>query len=224
MVDETGEESLLEGLARLRDHRRRQGLMYPLGAIVGMLILGALHGEQSLRGMRLWGVGHWQEIWQALGFRSGRRPPAHSTVWYALRGLEEGALEGVLGQWAQKQYGEAGHISVDGKTLRGSRRGRERALALVVALAQELRVVVAQRGVKEGDELQAALEVLRGLDLEGKVVTVDAGLMQRGVVEAVVEGGGQYLGPLKGNHPELKALVDDYIRPEVFPPGPGAKG
>jgi hypothetical protein len=225
MSDEEGAGSLLEWLAGVSDHRRRQGRIYPLGSMMGMLVLGALHGEQSLRGMWLWGVGHWRQIWQALGFGWGRRPPALSTVWYALRGLEEGALEGVLGQWVKRQWPETGEqVSVDGKVLRGSRRGGQRALAVVEALAQEMRLVLGQRGVKEGDELGAALEVLRGLELEGKVVTMDAGLMQRRTVEVVLAGGGQYLGPLKGNHPELKPLVDDYIQPEVFPPRPGAGG
>lgn len=44
-------ESLLGRLRALPDPRRRQGRRYPLASVLGLLILAALHGETSLRGM-----------------------------------------------------------------------------------------------------------------------------------------------------------------------------
>lgn len=38
-------------IAQVPDPRSRQGRMYPLAAILGMLLIGALEGEGSLRGM-----------------------------------------------------------------------------------------------------------------------------------------------------------------------------
>ncbi len=74
-------QSLLGLLAQLPDPRRRQGRMYPLSGILGMLVLAALNGEGSLRGMWLWVRAHWSDLADALGFFGLSRPPALSTVW-----------------------------------------------------------------------------------------------------------------------------------------------
>ena len=55
-------QSLLGILATLPDPRRRQGRMYPLASILGLLVLAALNGERSLRGMWMWGCTHWPQI------------------------------------------------------------------------------------------------------------------------------------------------------------------
>lgn len=44
---EVDPESLLGRCAQLSDPRRRAGRRYPLAALLGLLVLGALHGESS---------------------------------------------------------------------------------------------------------------------------------------------------------------------------------
>jgi hypothetical protein len=46
---------LLRKLREISDPRRREGKLYPLHSLLGMLILAALNGESSLRGMVMWG-------------------------------------------------------------------------------------------------------------------------------------------------------------------------
>ena len=55
-------------------------------------------------------------------------------------------------------------------------------------------IVVGQASVEDGDLLEAALAVLQGIPLEGKVVTMDAGLLQKRVVDTVLEKGGPVWG------------------------------
>ena len=85
-------------------------------------------------------------------------------------------------------------MTIDGKTLRGSRREGETALQVVTAAGQDLKRVVAQSQVQKGAWVAAALELLSGLPLEGKVVTMDAGLLQRSVAQTVVKKGGRISG------------------------------
>jgi hypothetical protein len=66
----THPESLLARLQTIPDPRRRQGRIYPLPALLGMLLLGMLHGRDSLRGP---GLGA-----DSSGRRSGA-PWAHAT-------------------------------------------------------------------------------------------------------------------------------------------------
>ncbi len=74
-------ESLLAQLRRLPDPRRRQGRRYPLAAIVGLLVLAAMHGETSVRGMWLWGSLRWPVLWEPLGFWTAERALRPRVLW-----------------------------------------------------------------------------------------------------------------------------------------------
>ena len=110
-------------------------------------------------------------------------------------------------------------LSVDGKVLRRSRRTNpeQPALEVLTAAGQQLKVVLGQRGVSDGDLVAATVELLKGMPLKDKLVTADAGLLCRPVIETILEGGGDYLGVVKDNQPELKEAVDDWVEPNVFP-------
>jgi predicted transposase YbfD/YdcC len=53
------------------------------------------------------------------------------------------------------------------------------------------------------NEIPVMEAVLRGLLLEGRVITVDALLTQRAIAPSLVEGGGDYVMLVKGNQPQL---------------------
>ena len=80
--------------------------------------------------------------------------------------------------------------------------------------------MLGQRGVPDGDLVAATVELLRTMPLKGKLVTADAGLLYRPVVDTILAGGGDYLGVVKDNQPALKEAVDDWLEPDVFPLGP----
>ena len=80
-------------------------------------------------------------------------------------------------------------------------------------------IVLMQVLIKAGDgELTVAPEVLKALDLKGKVVTGDALFAQRNLSMQIVEAGGDYAWKVKGNQPTLER---DIAR--VFEPDPPAK-
>ncbi len=60
--------------------RRPQGRCYPLAALLGVLVVGTLHGKSSLRGMWVWAEQHWATLWQPFGF-SNARVPALTRLW-----------------------------------------------------------------------------------------------------------------------------------------------
>lgn len=189
MEQQAGEKGLRAYLKGIPDPRRRQGRIYPLDAVLTMLILAAVNGEKSLRGMWKWAQEHWQQICYGVGMGWLAHPPEYGTLWRILALLPLTALETALRQWAEGVGGEI--ISVDGKTLRGSKRAASLpALQVVVAAAQGVRLILSREEVEEEEVTQAALRLLQGMSLEGKVVTLDAGLHQRGIAREVVEKGG----------------------------------
>jgi len=183
--------SLMERLRQMQDPRRREGRRYRLPGLIGMLTLAAVHGEGSLRGMWLWGCAHWQEIARPLDLWSAEGPPAYVTLWNLLGAMDSEALGKAM---CGADSGEETAISVDGKVLRGSKRNRTSALQVITATGHEYRKVVAQRNVAEDKVMDTVIALLHEMPLEGKIISLDAGLLQRTVVKTIVEKGGPTSG------------------------------
>lgn len=213
-------KSLLGRLGTVPDPRCPQWRIYPLASVLGMLLLAASQGESSLRGMWLWAKARWDKIASGLGFTDISRSPALSTVWTILSRLDPQSLDEALSDWAAEQPGQPEEaVSVDGKTLRGSKRAGARALQVVAAVGQQMKMVLKQRQVAEGDEIEAAIALLQGMPLAGRVVTLDAGLTQSRVTDTILGVGGEYVGILKENHPKVKEAVEVWIEDQRFAAG-----
>lgn len=159
------------------------------------MVLAALHGEGSLRGMWVWAKEREEELVeeQAFGLWGAGRLPALSAIWYILSKLEAKAVEEAMVAWAT-QWECAETLSVDGKVLRGSKREEVPALQVVTAAGHMLQGVLKQKEVPEGNLVAAAVELLQELPLEGRMVSLDAGLLQRKVAETIAEKGGPTSG------------------------------
>jgi hypothetical protein len=114
-------------------------------------------------------------------------------VWRRVAGVEGLGQQRVGARVAQLVAGlqttDRG-ISLDGKQLHGIKRAGLPALHVVSAAAHGVGRVLGQAEASEGDVLEAAVAVLQGIPLEGRVVTMDAGLLQKRVVDTVLEKGG----------------------------------
>ena len=88
-------------------------------------------------------------------------------------------------------------INIDGKTIRNS--GRNKNLHLVSAWCRANKLVLAQEKVKEkSNEIIAIPQLLSLLDLENKIITIDAMGAQRDICKQIIEAGGDYVISLKG--------------------------
>ena len=95
---------------------------------------------------------------------------------------------------------------------------------LVSAYAAGSGAVLTQvAAVGKGQELAAARAVLGQIPLEGKIVVADALLTQREVCRQIVDGGGDYLLPVKENQPTLQRDLEDAFPPSGDRKRPGTK-
>ena len=113
--------------------------------------------------------------------------------------------------------GDAPHLAIDGKTLRGSPDGETPAVHLLSAYAPDVEAVAAQMRVDaKTNELKAALEMLVILPIKGRLITADAIQTHRAICAAVIEGGGDYILPVKDNQPALRAHIEAaFAEPEA---------
>ena len=197
-------QSLWNALGAIADRRGRKGRQFPLQAILAIAIAAMLAGANDLRAIFRWGRRLKPEALALFGIE---RAPCHATYHYVFQSLDGDALAKDLGRFASGGA-QAGHIAIDGKTLKGSRRLDAKALHVLSAFATELSAVIGDMEVKPGqNEITAALAFLKELPLEGAVITGDAIFCQREICQTIGDGGGDYLFTVKGNQPQLKANI-----------------
>jgi hypothetical protein len=210
--------TLWEALGEIPDRRGRKGRQYPLPAVLVLALSAMLSGANDLMAVFRWGRRLPAEALYLLGLE---RAPCHAMYHYFFKALDVVAAEAVLGEWARGQE-PVGHVAIDGKRLKGSapagHDGSE-GVHLLAAFACRLGAVIGQLRVPpEANEITAALTLLKGLPLNGAVVTGDAVFCQRAICRAIRDGGGDYLFTVKANQPALMAdLVVAFG--DAFPPG-----
>jgi hypothetical protein len=199
--------TLWDALGEVPDGRGRKGRQLPLPALLALSVAAMLSGSDSLIAIFRWGRRLKPEALQVLGFADGIAP-CHATYHYVFRSLDGDALARVLGRFALGDASGERHIAIDGKTLKGSRRHDAKALHVLSAFASGLSAVVGDLVVApDQNEITAALTLLKGLPLQGAIITGDAIFCQRQICQQIRDGNGHYLFSVKANQPELHAAI-----------------
>jgi len=108
-----------------------------------------------------------------------------------------------------------GHIAIDGKTLCGSASAELGPLHLVSAWATTAHLTLGEIAVAgKSNEITAIPELLKLLDLQGALVTIDAIGCQKAIAQQIVAKGGDYLLAVKANQAHL--LEDIQLKKLLF--------
>ncbi len=137
--------------------------------------------------------------------------PSHDTFGRVFGALDAQAFQASFVEWVQAVHRlTAGQVvAIDGKTLRQShdRANHKAALHLVSAWATANHMVLGQvKTADKSNEITAIPELLRLLDVHGRIVTIDAAGTQTEIAEKIVAGGADYVLALKNNQ---KGLAED---------------
>jgi len=202
---------LLATLHEIPDPRQARGRRHPLAAILALMCVAMLCGYRSYSAIADWGRCYGQKLARALGFTHAKTPCA-ATLHHVLRQLDGPLMEAALRAWVESvlavlppAVGEPEALAIDGKTLRGSRKQGAPAVHLLAVLSHRLGLTLWQQAVADKtNEIPVLEDVLRGLVVEGRVMTMDALLTQRAIAERIVQGGGDYVMLVKGNQPQLQ--------------------
>lgn len=185
---------------------RAENTRHDLAEILIIAFLAVLCGAQHCSEMSAFGRAKLKFLKRFLRLQHG--VPSHDTFSTVFRMLDPKALDAAFGTITVKlvaALAKGGVIAIDGKSLKGAHdKGKAHAPQMMVsAFATGLRLTLATVAAKNGNEIDAALEVLGLVDLKGMIVTGDALHCNRRMAEAIVAKGGDYCLTLKGNQDSL---------------------
>lgn len=198
--------TLWDALGEIEDKRGRKGRQYALPSVLGISIAAMLAGANDLIAIFRWGRRLKPEALRLFGVESGKAP-CHAMYHYFFQALDADALSKALGTFARGD-GTLDHIAIDGKTLKGSRRLDAKAAHVLSAFATDLAVVIGDLTVEpDQNEITAAMALLKGLPLDGAIITGDAIFTQREICKYIRDANGHYLFVVKDNQPTLNADI-----------------
>jgi len=202
--------SLLEYFADLPDPRIDRCKDHALIDIIAIAILATICGAEHFTEMEEFGEAKQDWLKTFLELENGI--PSHDTFVRVFARIKPSAFQERFISWVQavRTLTKDEVIGVDGKTARRSHNKGAGIgpLHLVNAWATRNRLVLGQVKVDEkSNEITAVPELLRLLEINGCIVTVDALNAQKEVANEIREQGGDYVMALKENHPKLHAEV-----------------
>jgi predicted transposase YbfD/YdcC len=193
-----------------RDPRFAKHLLCDLLTIA---LCAMLSGAKSFEDMAAFGRS--KQTWlRSLGLRLPHGIPSHDTFRDLFRHLHPAAFQDSFTSWINALCARLNipQVQIDGKALRGSRGLDGTCLYLVSAWVGAHSLTLGQVAVEDkSNEITAIPKLLKLLELEGALVSIDALGCQTEIAQAIRATGADYLLQVKGNQPTLAADINASI-------------
>jgi hypothetical protein len=210
LVAANPELSLLHHFARLTDPRTVRTCQHHLTDVLVIALCAVLGGADSWPAIALFGQS--KMAWFARFLALPHGIPSHDTFNRVFAALDPVAFQECFVAWMNAVCGRLGlkRLQIDGKSLRGSRGRKNRlgCLHTVSLWAAETGLTLGQVAVDDkSNEITAIPQLLRLLDLEGALVTIDAMGCQKEIARQIRVSNGHYVLAVKENQPALYADI-----------------
>ena len=158
-----------------------------------------------------------KENWlrEHMGLKLEHGIPSETTFARVWGRIDPEEFKDCFSQWTKQVHAktEGEIISIDGKTVRGSKSEGHKPIHMISAWATEQELVLGQMCVEEKtNEIPTVPLLLDLLDISGCIVTADAMSCQREIAKKITDGKGDYVLSLKENQPTLYEYAETYFK------------
>jgi predicted transposase YbfD/YdcC len=190
--------------------------------MLALAVVAVMCGYERVSAIAEWGRNYGEEYKAEFGFERHGYPAL--VTWYRVfGGIDIEAVERKIGEWVELilqallPEGEREGISIDGKTLRGSKKQGAENSHLLSAVSHGLGLVLGQLAVDDHtNEIGVVEDLLLQLVLKGRIITTDALLTQKSLAQTVVDDEGDYVLPVKENQELTHKALEDWF--DIQPP------
>ena len=213
MTTKIDQSQFMQFFSVLPDPRKVRNRCYSLADIISTAILAILCGYEDWEDVSMWTQANLPWL-NPLGI-CPEGAPSHDTYSRFFRFLDPTVMQTCFIQWTQSLVGKIqGVVAIDGKTLRGSGETSSDldAIHMVSAFATENEIILGQlKTAGKGQELDGIKRILQLFDLEGTIVSIDAGGCHKEVAALIRDKKADYLLGLKGNQGTLFDETDNFF-------------
>jgi len=192
------------------DRRKRHNLF----DILFLAVSAVLFGANDCVAIADFGKAQVKWLRQYIALEGG--PPSHDTISRVLAMLDPKEFERCFVQWtaAVETKSNAEIVAIDGKTVRRSFDKAAGLAAIHIVSAWGSANGLSLGHIKTDDksnEITAIPKLLAMLDIQGKIVTMDAMGTQKKIARQIVQKKADYILSVKGNHPDLLADIQAFF-------------
>ena len=206
--------SLSDFFSSLKDPRRinRGNYTYLLSDILLLTILGIMCGADKWETIHIFGESQQRWLKQYGNFSNGIL--STDTMRRVFSAIDSRKFNDCFISWVNhlciKTKGEI--VAIDGKTVKGAKFEGMITPHIVSAFASENQLCLGQLKVDDkSNEITAIPELLKLLDIQDNIVTIDAMGCQAKIVDQIIESQANYIIAVKDNQPSLASDIRDTI-------------
>lgn len=224
----SGIELLVSEVSKIEDFRKLRGQRYKLYNLLSILILAIVAGADDFVAISTFASSK-KDFLTKHGLIQNNRIPSHDIFRHVLMMLKKSELAKLLAIWLQNAVDNSSTnvsrivpndfspkmIHIDGKSLRATRKGNQHtrsALQIVSAYCSNNSITIGQQIIeKKSCEKTAIPQLIKMLDLQSTVVTIDAIASFKSTAELIINKKADYLLALKKNNKHLFLEVESFF-------------
>jgi predicted transposase YbfD/YdcC len=219
-IQQVGLDEVVGYFDELDDPRSTINQKHPLVSVVVIAMMAVLAGAGGPTAIAKWAKLKAEFLLKVLDLPNGI--PRKDVFRRVLCLLKPDVFQRCFVSWLQSLRDQAAEASgvdqpifaIDGKSSRRSHDHKKGlgALHSVTVWASEFGLSLGQVACAEkSNEITAIPELLRLVDIEGTIITIDAMGTQKAIAAQIVDGKADYVLALKGNQESLHQQVIDYV-------------
>ncbi len=204
--------NILDFAANLPDHRQQFKIRHLSTDIIFITVAAVICGAEDWEDIE--DFGHCKEKFFRNYLQLPNGIPSHDTFNRFFANLDPDAMETQFRIWVKDLCSERTElVAIDGKTLRGAKRAGKSLFHMVSAFCHANGLSLAQvKTAEKSNEITAIPELLKVLELEECIVSIDAMGCQQEIAKAIVDKKANFILAVKNNQKELFQGIEETFR------------